>query len=303
MNVSDIKVISFCRGISFPRWEFVFSKKLMERGISHEFKSDNEVYNNEDDSSQIEHGSFHIVENIKTKKFVIFDYGDYAQCSLKFASFKNLERVYLGQYNESYLKKYLSDISTINKFSPGFYPETVWEGSNPYYHDRDYYRLIPKMCFCGSTYGKEREFIKILFQKYPDCIDLIPYRVDYQTYINFYKSHKIALCSTAGFSGGDICLRDIEMFGMGIPIIRTKYIIDLHNSIKQNYIPIEHIVESTRNSIIDHEHAADTIFKQYSILTDDYLRSIELNARNWYERNLLEEGFFNNFYKMISVIL
>jgi hypothetical protein len=282
----------------------MFAQKLKAFGFEHEFRPSNAIYANCNDVAQVEHGSFHIIENQTTGKFIIFDYGDFAQCSLKFAHFENLERAYLGQYNLSYLQKHLNDLT---KFSPGFYPETNWGGVDKLYSKRGYHSLMDsRLCFSGDLYGNEREFIRLLAQKHPQNVDIKTQRLPYEQYIEFYRNHRIALCSSAGYSGGDICLRDIEMFGLGIPVIRLQYKTKLHDLLMPNkhYISVSLDVDPIRNSIIDHNEAADLIYKRYCEVVDDieYLQYVERHAREWYERNVLEDGFFKNFFEMIDFL-
>ena len=114
--------------------------------------------------------------------------------------------------------------------------------------------------------------------------------VPFISYINQVTNYKVVLGmgGGGGFSCGDLCLRDIEMFGLGVPVLRPKLIVETRDELIPNhhYISVDVDVDKSFK-YSNPEKLAGSIVKRFMEVKDDddFLKEVSSNARDWYVRN------------------
>jgi hypothetical protein len=110
-----------------------------------------------------------------------------------------------------------------------------------------------------------------------------------------------------GFVGakcGDICFRDIEMFGLGIPLIRPIYTIEFSPPLIPDYHYISVDAEFDKDfKYLNHEKLSQNITEKYFEKIDDYnfLNFISENARKWYLENISPTNITINLIKLLDI--
>lgn len=103
---------------------------------------------------------------------------------------------------------------------------------------------------------------------------------------------------------GEICHRDIESFGAFSTVIRPELNVQFHNRLIPDYhyisIPTKDLdgLDTTAYYI----EISNRIYNRYLEVKDDkeYLRSIALNARKWFEENCTIDGNVKILTKLIN---
>jgi hypothetical protein len=103
---------------------------------------------------------------------------------------------------------------------------------------------------------------------------------------------------------GDFCLRDIEMFGLGIPVIRPRYIVETTDPLipDVHYISVDAEFDSSYR-YANHEELSKKIAKRYLEVIEDItiLDKVATNAKKWYTRNLGESNITTNLIKALQL--
>ena len=103
---------------------------------------------------------------------------------------------------------------------------------------------------------------------------------------------------------GDLCFRDIEMFGLGVPLMRPKLVVE--NS--EPLIPDFHYVAI--DAEFDAEYRYDNpeelsrrIATRYREVIDDtkFLEFVKNNAKKWYENNISYPKITYNIIKLLGL--
>jgi hypothetical protein len=103
---------------------------------------------------------------------------------------------------------------------------------------------------------------------------------------------------------GDFCLRDIEMFGLGIPVIRPRYIVETTDPLIPDihYISVDAEFDSNYR-YANHEKLSQQIAKRYLevIENSNMLAEVAANAKEWYTRNLGEANITTNLIEALGL--
>jgi len=256
--------------------------------------NDNFIFNN----VIINHGSILIFEFDDTKEFKIYDFGDNPYLVKQLCDHPKFIGAVVGQYNPN--------IWNSKNIKAGIYPESIWDFGSLNYESVQEYRknikLNPQLYWRGSLYNTNnygeycgaRKAIELLPNILKDNFYFGDHPISFDSYINEVINFKLAL-SIGGGGGfinakcGDICFRDIEMFGLGIPLIRPKYITELSDPLIPNYHYIS--VDSEFDEIfkyLNHNELAKKTSERYLevINNENYLNQISYNAREWYNNNI-----------------
>ena len=312
---------SYHRGIAEYRFDYNNSKALQEE-LSKQFKVQRFEYQGNGEhifqGIAITHGSILIYEYDDTKEFKVFDFGDNPQLTVKLSKLSTFKGAIVGQYNPHYWDS-IVDKSIRHTVSGGVYPETIWQFGELNYQAVQEYRnsiqLDNRLHWRGSLYniGVPEEYLGVR-----KSIEILPNYltqqqlnmqgspVQFSQYIQEAINFKLVL-SIGGGGGavcGDFCLRDIEMFGLGIPLIRPKYIAQTADPLIPNvhYIAVDAEFDTTYR-YTNHEKLSQQIARRYLevIENSSMLAEVAANAKEWYTRNLGELSITTNLIKALGL--
>jgi hypothetical protein len=113
--------------------------------------------------------------------------------------------------------------------------------------------------------------------------------MEYSTYLSDLSKYKVSL-SLPG--GNEMCNRDIECFGIGIPVIRPNLNISYPDPLIPNYhyISCYHSCDYTIDGhpkYISYDDFKSNLIKVWNFVknNDEYLSFISKNAKEWFDRN------------------
>lgn len=145
------------------------------------------------------------------------------------------------------------------------------------HYEETFDQLKDKVIFGGQTFLNRSKFLlKLVDDKLP--VTILKSRLDIDDYFAVLKEFKL-VASPPG--GCDISKRDIECFGLGIPIIRPKY------STIESLKPEVHYISS--------EYVANVKNKVFE--DKDLLFSVVRNARKYYEDYILKQDYLVDIVK------
>lgn len=318
----QINLYSFHRNIQPHRFDYNNTISLIN-SLSNNFIIN---HNNLDGSDgfkfndiDINHGSILIFEYDDTKKFKIYDFGDHPYLVDKLHTHPNFDGAIIGQYNPYFWDKTVSNLELRKKIKAGVYPESVWDlGLNNFDQIQKYRESInldSRLYWRGSLYNQGVPDNYLGVRK---AIELLPSKLDntkfyfgsnpipFENYISEATHFKLVL-SIGGGGGaicGDFCFRDLDMFGLGIPLIRPKYITEVSDPLIPDYHYISVETEFTPEfKYKNPEILTDNIIKKYLevINNDDYLNQIAFNARQWYIKNISSVGITTNLINLLEL--
>ena len=251
---------------------------------------------------QIPHGSLSIIENADTGKFHISEFGDVCTNIMPFVELDDFAGATCGQYNAYRIDKDLPEGLKHKRdlIRPGYYPETIWQFGTLNYDGiqkhRSQVKLQDKLYFRGTVYP-QRACIHILQQKYAEDVSINLGRLPFEQFMSELVTQKIVLGLGMNI-GGDICFRDIEMFGIGVPVMRPQLRVEQHDPLIPNvhYVSVDIDLDPYYLTPYDHEATADAmIVRHKEVVNDDaFLKEIADNAKEWYIRNCSDPDIVNN---------
>ncbi len=188
--------------------------------------------------------------------------------------------------------KFPNDIKNIYEpFYYGPYFDCCYDFMNSLYEKNKNSDKEKKLFFRGWLWDFRKKMVNEIVT---DDIIIIDKNVDnqnmeYTEYLNDLSKYKVSL-SLPG--GNEMCNRDIECFGVGIPVIRPHLNINYPDPLIPNfhYISCYH---SCDYSFDGHpKYNSYTDFKNNLITTwnrvknnDEYLNFVSENAKNWFDKN------------------
>lgn len=258
---------------------------------------------------QIPHGSISIIENANTGRFHISEFGDVCTNIMPFVELDDFAGATCGQYNAYRVDKDLPEHLKHKRalIRPGYYPESVWQFGALNYDSIQQYRrsidLKDKLYFRGTVYP-QRACIAVLQQKYPDEVSINAGRLPFKQFIGELASQKLVLGLGMNI-GGDICFRDVEMFGIGVPLLRPKLRVEQHDPLIPDihYVSVDVDLDPYWLTPYNHEAVADAIMTRHCevINDDEFLHNIADNARKWYIRNCSDSAIVHNLIRLVRV--
>lgn len=317
-----LNVYTFHRGIAPDRFDAHNTKQLLDvlRG-AYEVEwqelngGDGFIYN----GVLIDHGSIIIVEFDDTKEFKVYDFGDNPRLTVKLSESKFFTGAAIGQYNSTLWDTVIKDPLLRSKVRPGPYPETYWElGANNYSNFQEYRsstQLDSRLYWRGSLYNSNvpaeylgvRKAIELLPSILPPNEFYFGYHpISFESYLQEALNFKLVLSigGGGGYVCGDFCLRDIEMYGLGIPTIRPVYAV----TPIQPLIPNEHYiaVETEFDNEFRYknpEQLAQRLAQRYREVINDteYLNQVARNAKDWYNKNITSPGITNSILSALDL--
>lgn len=205
---------------------------------------------------------------------------------------------YIDYYNYIIQQKNNSDIecprniSTIYKpFFYGTYNDGYAKDFTTIYKKRKLKSTIPKLYFRGQLWDFRKDMVQKL-KKFPS-LEIIDKSnksgyLDYPEYLNDLAQYRCAL-SLPG--GTEICNRDIECFGLGVPVIRPYLDIHYPDPLISNYHYINCYSDCKywdgNPSYLSYKDVQAHILKYWLLIKDnfEYLDFVAKNARSWYVKN------------------
>jgi hypothetical protein len=320
--MKKINFYSFHKGIAEHRFDHNNSLNLFNE-LSKSFNVTRYEYDGSDqyefNGVTINHGSILIFEYDDTKQFKVFDFGDNPYLSVELSKSTKFIGAVLGQYNPKFWDSILTDPIKRKSVIGGIYPETVWQLGILNYdmvHDiRSSHTLDTRLFWRGSLYNKGVPDNYLGIRK---SIEHLPnILTDEQLYFghtplpfNLYiqESMQFKLALSIGGGGGaicgDFCFRDIEMFGLGIPLIRPTYIVETNDPLIPNfhYIAVDTEFDAEFR-YKNHEQLSIDIKNRYLEVINDneLLNFVTTNARDWYIKNLSSPNITTNIIELLNL--
>lgn len=301
-----LNIYSFVRKIPTNRFDYYNIRETISRLQStyeivwHDLDGEDKFVFN---GVLIDQGSIIIFEFDDTKEFKTFDFGDAPSLTVKLSKSAKFIGAAIGQYNKKLWDDVIINSNVRKNIVPSIYPETCWNLGLINYDEVQEFRksidLDKNLHWRGSIYKDSsrpeyynvRHAIELLATKLPE-FHFGNYPIFYDQYLQESMLYKLVLGfgGGGGYTCGDFCLRDIEMFGLGIPMLRPIYAVETKNPLIPNvhYLAVDAEFDEKflyRNP----EKLADNIKQRYYevIGDDDLLNEISTNARTWYLENAI----------------
>jgi len=319
-----LNLYTFHKGIAEHRFDdnnsYALCKELSKRYnvVRHEYSgSDKFEYH----GVTIDQGSIVIIEDAEHGTFKTYDFGDHPSLTVALSKSSKFVGAAIGQYNSAYWDSIITEKSIRDNIVAAPYPESVWALGTENYDQVQNWRnemaLDTRLYWRGSLYnaGVEsrylgvRKAIELLPTLMP--VDLafgagpIPFEAYIQEAIQFETA--LSIGGGGGALCGDFCFRDIEMFGLGIPLIRPKYVVEAPEPL----IPDFHYVAVDAEFDAEYRYAnpeelAQRIVDKYKELQAcpdkaEYLAFVQKNAKEWYDKVVSYPNITNNIIKALNL--
>jgi len=242
-----------------------------------------------------------IIEDYDTKETKILSISDdLTPTSLNLQSNPNVTEIYICQFIRDKIYSHVQE-ENWGKYSPWIYfPSNEYDIEHYYNLRKNIPQHTNKMYFRGDTMSRPilEHFTSDVFYG-GNSIG------GFDRYASEIINHSVAL-SVAG--RGELCYRDIECMGMGIPFIRFEYLSELKTPLIPNYhyISVErpndfrNPFNLDRNGVDVH---AKMITDRFLQVKDDkeFLSFISKNSREYYENYLSPSSSINYTKKLLKL--
>jgi len=238
----------------------------------------------------------YVIENVDNGEFVVMSASD------------DLSHAILNEKENPYLKKVLVSqfnpdkiLNHVGKFMFKYSPWTYFVSSiidiEEYYNKRLYKQPTEDKLYFRGTSIEDRAILKYFK---PEIItNFRP--IAQNAYYDDIIKHKIAL-SVDG--RGEFCYRDVECFGLGIPIIRYEYISKFYDELIPNYhyISLDRPNDMGLYRLGNEHHAKQLESRYFEVLNNlEFLDFISKNARNYYEKNIVQKNKIKNTFDLLNL--
>lgn len=238
----------------------------------------------------------YIIENLENGEFVIMSVSD------------DLTHAMINEKHNPYLKKVLVSQFLgekilehtgiyMYKYSPWTYFTSSVMDIEHYYQKRLSNEPTENKLYFRGTSLEDRAILNYINRD--NITEFVPLKQD--IYYDDIIRHKVAL-SVDG--RGEFCYRDIECFGLGVPIIRYEYISKFYNELIPNYhyISIDRPYDMGLYRLGNESHARKLEHRYHQVLNDkDFLNFISKNARKYYEDNILQPNRIKNTFNLLNL--
>jgi len=238
----------------------------------------------------------YVIENLDNGEFVVLSVADdLSHAILNEAKNPLLKKVLISQF----LPKKIHDhvFQNFYKYSPWTYFQSNMDNIEGYYQKRiDNEPKEIKLYFKGTSL-EDRKILHYLDKNIITNFNpVVP-----NQYFNDIINHKLAL-SVDG--RGEFCYRDIECFGIGVPILRFEYASKFYSELIPNYhyisIPRPHDMDLYR--LGNQSHAKLLEQRYYEVIdNDEFLNFIANNARRYYEKNCEINNAIINTFNLLNL--
>lgn len=243
-----------------------------------------------------------IIEDYKNNETFIFSVADDLTSSiLNLQNFPNVKKIFVSQFIREKINHHVSE-NNQNKYHPWIYFP-----SNEYEIDKHYQNRksnppsnYDKMYFRGNTSSRP-----ILNFFNPDILHWGPPIGGFNEYVEEMSNFNVAF-SVAG--RGELCYRDVECMGLGLPILRFQYLSELSEPLIPNYhyISVDRPDDLKNWMRLDRngsKHHADMITEKFLEIKNDkeFLTFISENARNYYDNYLSPTSSINYTLNLLGL--
>lgn len=239
-----------------------------------------------------------IIENKETLDFVVLSVSDELTGSiLNHHSNPHCKKILYSQFDEDKLIRHIGK-NNLSKYSPWIYfPSNLFDIDLIHDERNSLSNFIDKFYFRGTAI-EDRKILSYFDEDF--FVGGLPIG-NFDNYARDLIKHKAAL----SISGrGEFCYRDIENFGLGVPIIRFEYI----NKMAIPLIPNFHYISVNRpeDLLIDRlgnaSHAKMIVDRFLEVKDDiDFLNFISKNARKYYDEYLSMDESIKLTYKLLGL--
>ena len=238
----------------------------------------------------------YVIENLDNGEFVVLSVSDdLTHAILNEKSNPYLKKVLVSQFLP---KKILGHVGEyFYKYSPWTYFQASFDDLEKFYQERNNNIHFKNELYFKGTSLEERKILHHINKKIITDFTPIPPPIYFEDLI----THKIAL-SVDG--RGEFCYRDVECFGLGVPILRFEYLSQFEPKLIPNY----HYISIPRPSDMDiyrlgnKTHAEILESRYYEIINDDELLTyVSTNAKKYYEENFKLESKIKNTYNLLEL--
>lgn len=238
----------------------------------------------------------YVIENLDNGEFVIMSVADdltHAILNEKDNPF--LKKVLISQFEPTKISQHIG--KHMYKYSPWTYFQAGLDDIEEYYTKRCLIKDLENKIYFKGTSLEDRSILNHIDKSI--ITDFTP--IPQSSYFNDLISHKLAL-SVDG--RGEFCYRDVECFGVGIPILRFEYLSIFNQPLIPNYhyisIPRPSGMVLYRSGNQDH---AELIKNRYFEVIDDmeFLNFISANARKYYNENFELNSKLSNTFNTLNL--
>jgi len=225
-----------------------------------------------------------LIENLTTNKLYFLSVCDLlSPCCLTLQFDKRLDIALISQYDKRLIESHIK-IENRNKFLPWIYFPYIDNNLQKFYNKRRKIEKFYDELFFSTSSSWYRPILKHIDNTILKTVNHIG---EFKKYCDSAIHYKIGL-SLGG--KGDICYRDVEYMGLGIPFIRFKYTSDLNPPLIPNYhyICIDKKMSCQMRDKDGNEEYANAIKEKFFEFKDNknLLEYISFNAYRYYSTYL-----------------
>jgi len=318
--LKKIKLYSFHKGIAPHRFDhnntIAIINELQNRGYDVDWNEHVGDGNTNYLGVTINQGSILIFEYDGV--FKTYDFGDHPSLTVELSKKPEFVGAVIGQYNPKFWDTICTDTDIRKNIVPGPYPDTVWQLGENYTQIQEYRKSISldtRLYWRVSLYNHGVDTSYLGVRK---SLELLPNHlttselyfgsapIPFDQYLQESFQFKLAF-SIGGGGGvmcGDLCFRDIEMFGLGIPLMRPTLITESYEPLIPNfhYIAVDAEFDSEYKYMNPDALSKNIATRYREVINDDELLNfVKDNAKKWYENNISYPKITYNILKALDL--
>ena len=241
-----------------------------------------------------------IIEDYDTKETQILSVSDdLTPTSLNLQSYDNTKKIFISQFVRDKVYHHVAKEHQHKYFPWIYFPSNEYDLESFYQKRQEITPKDDRMYFRGETFSRT-----ILNHFTPDVFYGGNSIGGFETYVNELIKFKLGL-SVAG--RGEMCYRDIEYMGLGVPFIRFEYTTEFFEPLIPNvhYISVDRpddLFDWMKLDRLGEKHHSELITKRYLEVKDDdeFLNFISKNAKEYYNKYLSPSSSVDFTIKMLG---
>jgi FkbM family methyltransferase len=238
----------------------------------------------------------YVIENLENGEFVVMSVSDdLTHATINERNNPFLKKVLISQFLPEKILEHTGE--HMYKYSPWTYFTSSVMDIEPFYERRLETPPTEDRLYFRGTSLEDRSILEFFN---PETItQFAPQPQD--IYYNDIIKHKVAL-SVDG--RGEFCYRDIECFGLGVPIIRYEYKSKFYNELIPNYhyVSLKRPYDMGLYRLGNESHARKLESRYNEVLNNtEFLDFISKNARKYYEDNILQNNKIKNTFNLLNL--
>jgi len=241
----------------------------------------------------------YIIENFKTGEFVVLTVSDYPLTHAVLNEYREnnacFKKALISQYNPTIIEGHIT--TDKDKVEPWYYFQTDFVNLDVLYEKRKHIKTkLEKIYFKGST--SYRSFLDhISSDIITDNNTISPT----ENYLNDLINYKLGL-SIDGV--GEFCYRDVELMGIGVPMLRYEFLSKMNTPLVPNfhYISVDRPNDLPLYRDGTKVHADKLIERYREVIGDkEFLEFISKNARQYFDDNLKYENLIPKTFQLLKL--